>query len=147
MAIRSKRFPEYDLSLYVVSGPHSGEDAIRFVEGLGPADAMRWLTYFDPTVDLDDHDVASLPRLKRTIAAKLKELFGDEPRPRVIVCSSRAHEEFFLRFWKDYLIKGEVQPAKPIIRGSLVAAYDWLALPEAAREAVSREIEARALVR
>lgn len=138
MAIRIQRFPEYDLNLHVISRPHSGEEAIRFFEGLGaPQDATRWLTYFDPSVDMSGVDVASLPRLKRCIAEKQRELFGETaPPPRVLVCSTSAHEEFFARFWSGYVLKGEIHPVKPAIVCGLQAAYDRFGLAPGARAAI-----------
>jgi hypothetical protein len=141
MAIRVKRFPAFDLNLYVVGGPHTGRDAIRFYEGMGAPDAARWLTYFDPTVDVSEIGISSLPKLRRAIAAKQKELFGETPPPRIIVCSSAAQKEFFLRFWTGYLVKGDVRPPKATIVSSLEAAYDWLGLPASARATVERAIQ------
>lgn len=142
MAIRTTRFPEYGLNLYVVSGAHTAEEAIGFFRSLGAPDATRWLTVFDPVVDMSGLDVASLPGLKRTIAEKHHELFGAAaPELRIIVCSSRPQEEFFSRFWSGYVLKGEQHPpAKPVIVTGLEAAFDVLELPPAARDAVTKAI-------
>lgn len=137
MAIRTRRFPEYDVNLYVMSGKLTGEETIRFYAGLrAPEDAARWITYFDPGLDLSGLDIASLPQIKRTIALKQRELFPGEPAPRVLVCSSCAHEDFFYEFWRGYVVKGDVRPIQPAIVSSLETAYDRLGLPNAARAAI-----------
>lgn len=141
MAIQTRRFPEYDVNLYVMRGTLTGEETIRFYEGLrAPEDAVSWITYFDPGLDLTSLDVASLPKIKRTIAMKQKALFVGEPAPRALVCSSAAHEEFFYEFWSGYVAKGDVRPVKPAIVSSLEVAYDRLGLPDAARAAIRRAI-------
>lgn len=140
MTVRVKRFPEYDVDLQFVTAPHTAQDTIRFYEGLDASDATRWLVYLDPTMDMAGYDVATIPKLKRTVAAKLEEVFGENPRPRVIVCSSPAAQDFFLRFWPDYRETGDVRPGMPGIVTSLEAAYDWLGLPNAARAAVGRAV-------
>ena len=144
MGIRVERFPECDLTVFIVSTPHTSEEAIQFFEALDARAATRWLTYLDPTVDMSDVDVASFPTIKRTIAAKQKELFGDKPMVRAIVCGSRAAEQFFRRFWSSYVKTGEGPPAPPVLFEDLEAAFEWLALPMAARAAVAEAIKSEA---
>lgn len=142
MAIRTSRFPAYDVNLYVMSGTLTGEETIRFYAGLrAPEDAVRWITYFDPGLDLAGLDVASLPYIKRTIALKQRELFAGEPAPRVLVCSSRAQEDFFFKFWDGYVSTGDVRPVKPAIVSSLATAFDRLRLPDVARAAIRHAID------
>jgi hypothetical protein len=144
MGVRVKRLPENDLTLFIVSGPHTSEEALRLFEGLDTRAATRWLTYFDPTVDMSGVDVASFPRLKRAIAAKQKELFGDRPMVRAIVCSTWDAEQFFRKFWSSYVKAGDGPPAPPALFEDLEAAFEWLALPMAARGAIAEAIESDA---
>lgn len=141
MAIRTKRFPEYDLNLYVVSGTHTCEEAIRFFEGFGAHDAARALTYFGPTVDISGLDVASLPKLKHTIAAKQAEIFEGRPKPSVVVCSSSTEEAFF-NFWGCYAKTGEDRPIAPLLFRTIEAACEWLELPETACDALVEAVKA-----
>jgi hypothetical protein len=142
MAIRTKRFPECDLSLCIVSGAHTCEEAVGYFEGLGAADATRWLHCFDPTLDMSGHDVACLPRLKRTIIAKRRELFGDKPKLYAIVCPSNASEAFF-KFWCGFVEAGEHHGTAPQLFPSLEAACEAFGLPEAARRAVMKAAKER----
>lgn len=143
MAVRTKRFPEYDLSLCIVSGGHTCEEAVRYFEALGPRDALRWLHCFDPTQDMSGHDVACLPRLKSTIAAKRKALFGRKPKLYGIVCPSKAGAAFF-EFWRSYIEAADSREAAPLLFPSLEAACEAFGLSEPAREAVIREVEDKA---
>jgi hypothetical protein len=141
MGIRVRRFPEHDLTLYVVTAPHTAEEAVRFFQGLDARDATRWLTYFDPTVDMSGLDVASIPRLKRVLAAKIEKLFPDKRPVRAIVCASGAAEQFFRTFWRSYLETGDTRPGEPGLFNNLEAAYDWLGLPETVRAAIAHVVD------
>lgn len=135
MAIRKQRFPEYDLSLCVVSGMHTAEEAIDFFQGLDGSDATRWLTYYEPDVDMSQFEVAGIPELKRMIAAKEREIFGDKPQPWVVVSRSEGNEAFF-KFWRSFAEAGEQRVSGRRLFPTLEAACEWLGLPEAGRKAV-----------
>jgi len=138
MTNRLCRLPEHDLILHVVTGTHTGAEAIEFFRGLDATCAMRWLSYFDPTAELSQLDVASLPVLKQVIAEKRTELFGDKPKAHLIVAASEATARQF-RFWRQYFGHGD-ENAVRIFR-SLDEAYDWLGLPKEGRAAVTRAVE------
>jgi hypothetical protein len=135
MGIRVERFPGYDVEVHLYSGPMVGEEVIRHFRELGPADALRWIHYLDPTADMSVIDVACLPLLKHTIASKKEELFGDRPSVSAIVYGSRTDQSFF-SFWRSYAAAGELQPRLPVLFSSLGAACEWMRLPEAGRKAV-----------
>lgn len=139
MTVTSKRFPEYDLSLCIVSGAHTCEEAVLYFEGLGASDATRWLHCFDPTVDMAGHDVACLPKLKRTIIAKRNELFGDQPKLYAVVSPSSAGEAFF-KFWCGFVEAGEHHGTAPRLFSTLEAACEAFGLPEAAQQKVIRAV-------
>lgn len=137
MTIRAKRFPEIGVTLSIFSGAITQKDVIAYVKGLETA--ARWVTYFDPTADLSGLDVAHIPEVKRTLAAKLKELHGDEPVVSVFVACTGAVEAF-LTFWRSYVADPEY-PAKPEVVGSLDAACRALGLSEDACAALKQAAE------
>jgi hypothetical protein len=141
MVCRRVCLPEHDLTLQLVSGVHSGEEAIQFYRALDAGCATRWLSYFGPTADMSKIDVASVPLLKRVLTEKQKELFGDKPKPHAIVCLSESSRQYFFDFWKPYFTHGD----ESVVRSfrSLEEAYDWFGLSDEARAAVAGAIEGR----
>lgn len=139
MGIRLKRLPEHDINLELCSGTITAEEALRYWQELTPADARVWLTYFYPSADLSGWDVASLPKLKRLVAAQQKVVFGDKQVTPAVVCRSSLSEAF-LDFWTAYAASGDMHPSKPMVFSSLEEACDGLGLSDAARAAVEQEI-------
>lgn len=135
MPTRKTHFPEYGLSLFVLVGKHTVEEAIGLFQGLGSSDASRWITYCDPSVDMPEQSVCRFPEVKRTIAAKRKEIFGDRPQAWAVVATSRVNQDFF-NFWRSFAEASEQPEAAPRLFSTLDAACEWLGLPETARQAV-----------
>jgi hypothetical protein len=133
--IRVERLPDYDVVLHLYSGAMAGGEVISHFRRLGASDAGRWIHYVEPNADMSCLDVACLPELKRAIADKKHELFGDEPSTSAIVYGSRTNERFFT-FWRSYAGYGEPHPRLPVLFTSLEAACEWLRLPRAGRQAV-----------
>jgi hypothetical protein len=142
MVSRRRILPEHDLTLLVISGKLSSADVIEYFQGLDSSCcATRWLHYFDPTVDMSQIDIASVPELKRVIAEKRRELFGDHLKPFAVVCGSEGSEQYFFGFWSKYYFGPGVRAESWRCFRSLEEAYDWLELPQASRAAVARAIE------
>jgi hypothetical protein len=140
MADRRCSLPEHDLTLHLVSGKHTSAEGLRFFRSLDSSCATRWLSYFDPTVDMAQIDIGSAPEIKRVIAEKRRELFGDHEKPYAIVCGSERSRQYFFEFWSSYFVGPDAQENLRCFR-SLDEAYDWLELSQAGRAAVARAIE------
>jgi hypothetical protein len=140
MTLQLKRFPEFGVELHIRRGVFTGEDLIRHYRSLGPADALRWIYYFDETVETSGIKVADIPELKRTIAAKRKELFGDSPPSSALVCGPSAKD--FLEFWISLLAVGETPVPLPVLFPSIRAACEELGLPDAACAVLERALAA-----
>jgi hypothetical protein len=142
MAGRRYSLPEHDLTLNLIHGTLTSGDVTRYFRALDASCcATSWLHYFDPTVDMSQIDIASVPELKRVIAETRRELFGDRPKPFAIVCGSEGSEQYFFGFFLKYFTGPDVQAANLSCFRSLEASYDWLELSQAARAAVARTIE------
>jgi hypothetical protein len=141
MALQLKRFPEFGVEIHIRSGVFTSEDLIRYYRSLGPADALRWIIYYDETAETSGLDLGRLPELKRTVAAKRKELFGDSQPVGAIVCDPGVNKEFF-DFWTTFLVSGEPLIPTPLLRPTIRAACEGLELPEAACEALERAVAA-----
>jgi hypothetical protein len=139
MTCRRVCLPEHDLTLQLVGGLHGAEEAIRFFRSLDSTCATRWLSYFDPTSDLSQIDVASVPLIKHAYADKQTELFGDKPKPHVIVCRSDSSRQYLLDFLKMYFGHGGDENLMSCFC-SLEEAYACLGLSDEARLAVARAI-------
>jgi hypothetical protein len=139
MACRRVCLPEYDLTLQLVSGVHTGEEAVQFYAALDSSCATRWLTYFDPTSDFSQVNVASVPVIKRVYGDKRQELFGDAPKAHALACCSDSSRQYFFDFWKPYFGLGD-ESIMHLCR-SLEEAYDWLGLCDDARAAVIHAVE------
>jgi hypothetical protein len=131
------RLPEHDLTLHLVRGVHSSAEGARFFRALDATCATRWLSYFDPTVELQI-PIADMPGIKRLIDEKRRALFADKPKRYAIVCAAEPTQDYFLGFWRRYF-----PSASDELRcfRRLDEAYDWLGLSEAARVAVGRAID------
>jgi hypothetical protein len=141
MATRRRNLPEHDLTLHLVSGDLTSAEAIEYFSSMDSSCATPWLSYFDPTVDMSQIDIASVPELKRAIAEKRKQLFGDHPKPYAIVCGSEGSEQYFFGFWWKYFGGPDAQAENLRCFRSLEEACDWLELPQAGRAEVARAIE------
>jgi hypothetical protein len=129
--------PEHDLMIHLVLGKHDSEEAMQFIQSLDETCAMRWLCYYHPAVDVAGMDVAHIPAVKRALAEKRKDLFGDKPKLHALACASRATDQYF-EFWGRY--DSSSGDAARAFR-SLDEAYDWLGLSEAARAAASAIVQ------
>jgi hypothetical protein len=139
---RRRTLPEHDLTLHLVHGKLSSADVNLYFRSLDSnCCATRWLHYFDPTVDMAQIDIASVPKLKRIIAEKRKELFGEHPKPFALVCASEGSREYFFRFWLKYFSGPDAQAENLRCFLGLEEAYDWLELTQATRAAVVHAIE------
>lgn len=145
MALELKRFPEFGVELHIKRGAFTSEDIIRYFRSLGPADALRWIYYYDKTAGTSDLDLGHIPELKRTVMAKRKELFGDRPPPApAVVCSPGPNREFF-EFWTRLVASvepGEPTAPAPLLFPTIRAACEGLGLPDAACEALERAVAA-----
>jgi hypothetical protein len=142
MALELKRFPEFGVELHIKRGAFTSEDIIRYFRSLGPADALRWIYYYDTTAETSGLDLGHIPELRRTVMAKRKELFGDRPPPApAVVCGPGGNREFF-EFWARLVASGEPPAPAPLIFPTLRAACEGLGLPDAACEALERAVAA-----
>jgi hypothetical protein len=142
MAGRRRTLPEHDLTLHLVHGKLTSTDVSQYFRSLDSSCcATHWLHYFDPTVDMAQVDIASVPKLKRIIVEKRRELFGDAPKPFALVCASEGSQQYFFGFWSKYFVGPDAQAENWRCFRSLEEAYDWLELPQASRAAVARAIE------
>lgn len=139
MGVLLKRFPEFGVTLAIYSGAITAEVLVRQAEALTPADAGLWINYLDPTADMSGVDLAHIPAIKRALAAKLREIQGDEVAVSVLVSASPLNEPF-VRFWSSYVGLDGHYPAESVVFPSIEAACAWLDLPEAACEALLRAV-------
>lgn len=138
MGIRTERFPEYGLTLVLYSGVISTEDVRTHMRELDPADLVLRINYLDPTMDYRV-DVAALPELKGIIRAKLRALDQGERAAAAFV--SRCANDPAGTFWPNYLKIAEDFPGARASFTSLDEAFDWLGLPDAARQAVTGAVQ------
>jgi hypothetical protein len=142
MGISVVRFPEFGVALHIHSGPYSGEDLVRHYQSLGAADALRWIHYYDATAATWAVDLAVIPELKRVIAVKRGEIFGDESPASVVVYGEGAGaNEAFFSFWRSYAEADEPHVTPPLVFPTLAAACEGLSLPEAARAALEAAVQ------
>jgi hypothetical protein len=135
MADRRHILPDHDLTLHLVSGEHTSAETLCFFQALDDRCATRWLSYFDPTVDMSKTDIASMPVIREIIAKRRKELFRDGTKPYAMVCVSESSARYFQDFWRKYV----AEPDLRVFR-SLGEAFNWLELPEPARCAAATAI-------
>lgn len=142
MALQLKRFPEFGVELHIRSGSFTSDDLIKYFRSLGPADALRWIYYYDETADTSGIKLGHIPELKRIIAAKQSELFGDKPPRSAVVYGSQRNRAFF-DFWISFTASGERRLATaPLVFPTLRAACERLSLPDAARDALECAVAA-----
>jgi len=141
MVLELKRFPEFGVELHIRRGAFTAEDLIRYFRSLGPADALRWIFYYDETASTSGLDLGHLPELKRTVAAKKTELFGDQPPVSAVVCGQGVNRQFF-DFWISFLASFEPQTTAPLLFSTLRAACEGLGLPDGACEALEGAVAA-----
>lgn len=139
MPLQLKRFPEFGVELHIRSGAFGSEDLLRYFRALGPADALRWIYYYDETTDTSGIKLGHIPELKRVITAKQQELFGDSPPASVVVYGSSENRRFF-DFWLGFAATGPQHPAAPLLFPTLQAACEGLGLPDEALAALERAV-------
>jgi hypothetical protein len=146
MGLRQRNLPEHDLTLRIFPGRVSADELIRSYEALDTASGSRWLTYIDlasetPSGIIEDIPVGRFPEIKRALAAKKRDLFGDRRVACAIVCSAETFDEV-AGFWRDYVAAGDENPTETAFFASLPEACAWLDLTDAACTAVARAVEA-----
>lgn len=144
MGIVVKRLPDYGLTLDIWRGTVTAEDMIEHFEGLTQAEAQRRLSFIDPAVNLYAMDIAAIPKLRRLTACKLDELYADRPMLSAVVCGPGENKPV-IEFWQRYVWGDHEAGRHPVAFSSLEEAFDWLALPETARQKVIEALEAEAL--
>jgi hypothetical protein len=145
MGVRLKRFPEYDVALEVFSGKITLELLYRHLSLLREDDPTRFIIYVDPAADLSSLTAETVMEFGRADAARQRKLkllnnltaYVSPPGPVAQVVD----------FWCQYVQLIDDYPATPALFSDLNAACVWLGLPEAAREALTEEIEAHAVDR
>jgi hypothetical protein len=140
MAIRVKRLPEYGVTVVIWSGRLTLEEVRRHLSTLDAASPGRWLNYWDPSVDVSGLGIAKIPEVKRLLAARLKEVYGDKQLISAVVRAPGTHE-LFPEFWPGYASADQAYPAKVKAFLSLEAACEWLNLPDDGRRAVIDAVE------
>ena len=134
MTIRVTRFPEFRVNVSVYSGPVTRAELMEHygsLDGEDAASADRWVSYFDPTADLSQLDVAALCELRRLTCLKLNEIYGDRTLTVAIVCKSPVNLPI-LRTWRNFLSADRTHPSELSLFSSLKDACDWLDLPGSA---------------
>jgi hypothetical protein len=142
VTIRVVRCGEFGVNVTVYSGLITREELREHYQAIDAVDAAsgeRWISYFAPSADLSDIDIAAFAELRRITAAKLHEVFAGRSLQIAIVCDSRINEPI-LSVWRSYIGRDREHPADPGLFSSLKAACDWLGLDEGAREAVLKAI-------
>jgi hypothetical protein len=141
VTIRVIRCHDFGVNISIYSGKITREELIRHYSAIDADDAAsadRWISYFAPSADLSELDIAAMAELKRLTSAKIREVYGDRPLAVAIVCDSRINEPI-LSVWRSYLGADVDHPTAPGMFSSLRAACDWLGAP-AARDAIAAMI-------
>lgn len=139
MTIRVKLLSDHGVVVAILSGIVTPTDVIETIDRLPSANKRRIVLYVEPTADLSQLSVTFIPEIRRAVADKLRELYGNENSFTAWICEPGSNVHFF-DFWCRYLEVGE-HPALELLFPTLEAACDWLDLPEPTRQAVSEEIE------
>jgi hypothetical protein len=129
---RLRRFPEYRVTLIILSGYVKDDETVELLRTLDERDRDCRITYFSEDAELGGV-IADTPRIKRTLAEKQRELPGGR---HAFVCPSTASREY-ADFLKRYSAAGDVHPKIPRVFSSLEAACGWLGLPDGACEALA----------
>jgi hypothetical protein len=140
MGVRLKLLSEYGVTMCVFSGVVTPEDADEFNNRVTPADAGIVINYFEPTADLTKILAADVPELRRRVANRLRELYGDKPPIVAWVCAPGLNKPL-ADFWCRYVQVSGDHPTSPALFPSLKAACDWLDLPERVHEALMEAVE------
>ena len=140
MGIQAKRFAEYDVILQIFRGAITRETWMAYYADFSATDADRFITYIDPLADLSGLDIASGPELKRVVAARLREVYGDKPVASILVPGSEA-QEAYLHFWRDFEAAGEAHPAASVVVPDLQKACELLGLPGDAWKKLAEAVE------
>jgi hypothetical protein len=140
MGIWTKRLPEYGVTVVVWSGRLTLEEVRRHVSTLEVVCSGRWLNYYDPSVDLSGLDIEQILQLNRVLAAKLREIYGDNPVISAVVSAPETHE-LLPRFWPHYVGADRSYPAEVVGFTTVEAACDWLNLADDGRRAVIDAVE------
>jgi hypothetical protein len=143
MGIVVKRFPDYGLTLDIWRGTVTAGEIIGHFEGMTPAEAELRLSFVDPAVDLYAMDVVAIPGLKRAADRIANELYAGRPMTSAIVCGPGENKPA-LDFWLRYAWDQD-EGRHPVVLSSLEEAFDWLGLPQGARQEVIEVLEAEAL--
>jgi hypothetical protein len=142
MGIRVTRLTEFGVNISVFSGKITREVLLEHYAALGAADRAesgRWISYFDPSADLTELDLATFTELKRVVGAKVRELYGDGRLANALVCDSRINQPI-LNLWRSYVGRDGYHPSDPIVLSSLKAACDRLGLPDTARDQLTAAV-------
>jgi hypothetical protein len=140
MGILAKRFPEYGVILQIFRGMITRERWMEYYAGFTATAADRFVTYVCPSADLSKMDLASGPELKRVVAAKLREVYGDGPVVSILVRASDEQEPY-LKFWAGFERAGEKHPAESVIVSDFKQACDLLGLPDDAWKRLAAAVE------
>ncbi len=143
MTIRVACCSDFGVNVTVYSGKITRDELKAHYQSISSADAAnaeRWVSYFAPSADLSDIDIAAFAELRRITSAKLQEVYPGRRLAVAIVCDSRINESI-LSVWKSYINRDRDHPADIDMFCSLKAACDWLGLSDEAREAVTRAID------
>lgn len=140
MGSLAKRFPEYGVILQVFRGVITREAWMEYYAGFTAVETDRFITYLDPSADFSKVDLASGPELKRVVAAKLREFFGDKHVVSILVPGSKAQEPY-AQFWCAFERVGEKHPAGSVVVSDVEAACDLLSLPDDAWETLAAAAE------
>lgn len=139
MTIRVTRLPEFGVNISVYSGPITRAELIEHYSAIDAEDAAsadRWISYFDPTADLSQLDVAAISELRRLTSAKLYEVYGDRTLTVAIVCKSPVNRPI-LSTWRSYLSADRNHPSDLSLFSNLKDACDWLDLSGSASFALA----------
>jgi hypothetical protein len=142
VTIRVARCSDFGVNVTVYSGKITRDELKAHYQAIDKVDASSggcWISYFAPSADLSDIDIAAFAELRRITAAKLQEVYDGRRLQVAIVCDSRVNEPI-LSVWRSYISRDREHPADPGLFSSLKAACDWLNLSDEARESVLEAI-------
>jgi hypothetical protein len=131
---RLRRFPEYRVTLIILSGKVKDGETVEPLSAPDRRDLDCRITYFSEDVELGGV-VAETPSIKRKLAETQTELPCD--CAAFVYQSDSALE--YIEFLRKYAATGDVHFTIPRIFSSLKAACDWLGLPGGACEALTEE--------
>ena len=142
MSVRLRRLPEYGVVLEVFSGVITLELLYRHLSLMREGDPPRFLVCFDRTADLTSLTVETISDFRHATSARFRELNFENVL--VAFVSAEGPNTQLLEFWCRYVQLMGDQRHTPALFSGLNSACAWLGLPEAAREAITEEIEAHA---